>query len=289
MMRSGRNTAFAAVAAGIASIALMLVVLGSAISAEEGQMNDRRLMGIMYHQVLKDESRSGKYVVTPDELEADLAYLAENNFVSVLPSDIVNVVDNNGVLPEKSVMITFDDGYETGLYYVLPLLEKYNMKAVINIVGSYTDKYSEIDCEGEHLSYAYLTWDEVQRLSDSGRVEIGNHTYSMHSDENGKKGCSRLPGESDEEYHSIFLQDISALSEKIRSVTGRKPVSFAYPYGIISEGSKEIAAENGVRVFMTCCELPSIIDDADRIVINRYNRESGRPVSEIYLQYSQSL
>lgn len=288
-MKSGKNTALAAIGAGIACIALMLVVLGSAISAEDGQINGRRLMGIMYHQVLKDESRSGRYIISPAELEADLAYLSENGFVSVLPSDIVNVVDNNGVLPEKCVMITFDDGYETGLYYVLPLLEKYNMKAVINIVGSYTDEYTEIACEGEHLSYAYLTWDEIKRLSDSGRVEIGSHTYSMHNNSDGRKGCSKLDSETDEEYRSTLLQDLSALSEKLLAVTGKKPLSFAYPYGIISEGSEEVVSKTGARVLMTCCELPSIINDSGRIVINRYNRESGRPVSEIYIQYSQSL
>lgn len=288
-MKSGKKSALAAIAAGIACIVLMLVVLGSAISAEDGKTSDRRLMGIMYHQVLKDESKSGRYIITPAELEADLAYLSENGFVSVLPSDIVNVVDNNGVLPEKCVMITFDDGYETGLYYVLPLLEKYNMKAVINIVGSYTDKYTEIDCEGEHLSYAYLTWDEVKRLSGSGMVEIGSHTYSMHCDEDGRKGCSRLPGETDEQYRSALLEDLTALSEKLLSVIGKKPLSFAYPYGVISEGSEEIVAETGIRVLMTCCELPTVINDSDRIVINRYNRESGRTVGEIYLEYLQSL
>ena len=288
-MKSGKNTALAAIGAGIACIAVMLVVLGSAISAEDGKISDRRLMGIMYHQVLKDESKSGRYIITPAELEADLAYLSKNGFTSVLPSDIVNVVDNNGVLPEKCVMITFDDGYETGLYYVLPLLEKYNMKAVINIVGSYTDKYTEIDCEGEHLSYAYLTWDEVKRLSDSGRVEIGSHTYNMHNDSNGRKGCSKLPGETDEEYRRALLDDLSALSEKLLDAIGKKPLSFAYPYGIISEGSEEIAAKTGARVLMTCCELPTIINDGERIVINRYNRESGRTVGEIYTQYLQSL
>lgn len=88
-------------------------------------------------------------------------------------------------------MITFDDGYETGLYYVLPLLKKYGMKAVINVVGSYTDEYSRINEEGKHLSYAYLTWNEIKTLSDSGYVEIGNHTYDMHSNNGDRNGCTR--------------------------------------------------------------------------------------------------
>lgn len=77
----------------------------------------------MYHQVLKDESRSGKYIITPYELEEDLKYLSANGYVSVLPSELTQINDGERKLPEKAVMITFDDGYETGLYYVLPLLE----------------------------------------------------------------------------------------------------------------------------------------------------------------------
>lgn len=77
----------------------------------------------MYHQVLKDESRAGKYIITPYELEEDLKYLSQNGYVSILPSELEQINDSKKKLPEKAVMITFDDGYETGLYYVLPLLK----------------------------------------------------------------------------------------------------------------------------------------------------------------------
>ena len=164
----------AAITAGVVCIAVMLGILSAAIYAENESGDS--FIGLMYHQVLKDESRAGKYIITPGELESDLAYLSENGYVSVLPSQLVKIREQGGRLPEKTVVITIDDGYETGLYYVLPLLKKYGMKAVINVVGSYTDEYSRINEEGKHLSYAYLTWNEIKKLSDSGYVEIGNHT-----------------------------------------------------------------------------------------------------------------
>ena len=103
----------AAITAGVVCIAVMLGILSAAIYAENESGDS--FIGLMYHQVLKDESRAGKYIITPNELESDLAYLSENGYVSVLPSQLVKIREQGGRLPEKTVVITFDDGYETGL------------------------------------------------------------------------------------------------------------------------------------------------------------------------------
>ena len=242
----------ATITAGVVCIAVMLGILSAAIYAENESGNS--FIGLMYHQVLKDESRAGKYIITPNELESDLAYLSGNGYVSVLPSQLVKIREQGGRLPEKTVVITFDDGYETGLYYVLPLLKKYGMKAVINVVGSYTDEYSRINEEGKHLSYAYLTWNEIKKLSDSGYVEIGNHTYDMHSYNGERNGCARKENESDEQYRTVLYEDVARLSDKLQRVTGKRPVAFAYPFGSLCEGSAEIIGSAGISVFMTCCE-----------------------------------
>ena len=242
------------------------------------------MLGLMYHQVLKDESRAGKYIITPNELESDLAYLSENGYVSVLPSQLVKIREQGGRLPEKTVVITFDDGYETGLYYVLPLLKKYGMKAVINVVGSYTDEYSRINEEGKHLSYAYLTWNEIKTLSDSGYVEIGNHTYNGD-----RNGCARKENESDEQYRTVLYEDVARLSDKLQQVTGKRPVAFAYPFGSLSEGSAEIIGSAGISVFMTCCEQPCSMNRNGRILINRYNRESGRTAQQICEEFNNAF
>ena len=265
----------------------MLGILSAAFFAENE--SGESFIGLMYNQVLKDESRAGKYIITPGELESDLAYLSENGYVSVLPSQLVKIREQGGRLPEKTVVITFDDGYETGLYYVLPLLKKYGMKAVINVVGSYTDEYSENGGEGEHLSYSYLTWNEIKTLSDSGYVEIGNHTYDMHSNNGERNGCARKENESDEQYRTVLYEDVARLSDKLQRVTGKRPVAFAYPFGSLYEGSAEIIGSAGISVFMTCCEQPCSMNRNGRIVINRYNRESGRTARQICEEFNNAF
>ena len=126
----------------IATLAVMIMLLTAATfttvtaSEEEGI----RVPIVMYHSVLK--SRTGKYIVSPEQLEQDLKYIQERGYETIVMADLIEYVENGRELPERPIMLTFDDGYYNNLHYVVPLLEKYNMRAVISVVGKYTDDYS---------------------------------------------------------------------------------------------------------------------------------------------------
>lgn len=76
-------------------------------------------------------------------------------------------------------MLTFDDGYYNNYYYALPLLEKYNCKAVISPIASVSEKFTET--KDISVTYGHITFDDMKEMSDSGYVEIQNHSYDMHS------------------------------------------------------------------------------------------------------------
>ena len=57
--------------------------------------------------------------------------------------DLINFVYSGSSLPEKSVVITFDDGYYNNYLYAYPLLEKYDAKMLISFIGKYTDLYND--------------------------------------------------------------------------------------------------------------------------------------------------
>ncbi len=160
---------------------------------------------IMYHSVLKDTDLSGKYVITPDALENDILYLRENGYTFVSAEELIDFTDNNGELPDKPVMLTFDDGFYNNLGYVKPILEKRGAKAVISVVGSYTDEYSESNIA--NMTYGYLRWSDVYDMLLSSRIEIGNHSYDFHSNTNGRNGSKKNKSESLEEYKRIFYED----------------------------------------------------------------------------------
>lgn len=225
---------------------------------------------IMYHSI--HEGAAADYEVTPFQIESDLKYLKENGYHSVSAQNLIDYVYNGGELPEKPVMITLDDGFYNNFYYLLPLLEKYDMTAIVSIVGTYTENDAVAD---PHIpEYSYLTWEDINNMLDSGRFEIGNHTFDMHSSEGSRKGCHIKKDESSEEYYFAFENDISKLQTLIKENTGISPVIFTYPFGYTCKESIPILRENGFLITFNCYEKPNYITrDSDCLYeINRYNR-----------------
>ena len=210
---------------------------------------------LMYHSLLKDPARHGKYVVSPDLFESDLKYLKEHGYSFVGIQELIDFVYSGAPLPKKSVVITFDDGYYNNYLYAYPLLEKYDAKMVISVIGKYTDLY---DGEKPNAYYSHVTWDMINEMLASGRVEIGNHTYSMHT--NGeRRGSKKIKGETDEHYSKILTEDIGKLQAEMFEHTGTYPSVYTYPFGAISNASFGIIADMGFLASLSCAEKPSTV------------------------------
>lgn len=226
---------------------------------------------VMYHQILKDEKTWGKYVISPDDFEKDLVYLLDKGYTTINMQDLINFAYNNIDLPAKPVMITFDDGYLTSQVYILPILQKYNAKAVVSIVGEFTDKFTEN--KDTKLSYAHLSWDNVKELVYSGNIEIQNHSYGMHKIGR-RKGIAKIKGETLEEYRKALNNDILHMQSLVEKHTGYLPTTFTYPFGSISKDAKPILKDMGFLATLTCNEGVNIITgDKDELYnLKRYNR-----------------
>ena len=230
---------------------------------------------VMYHSLLKDPDRAGDYIVSPAVFEEDMRYLTENGYETVFASELIDYVEKGVPLPEKPVLVTFDDGYLNVMTYAYPYMKDNSLKGVMNVVGTYTDLSTEQD---EHNpAYSSLTWQEIAELANSGVFEIGNHTYNMHS-MTARKGCKKLYSESYEEYRKSMFDDIAMLQGLLADKSGVTPVTFAYPFGFVSEDSVDILRDMGFKALLTCNEKPNYISRGDSeclLSINRCNRPAG--------------
>ena len=229
---------------------------------------------LMYHSVLKDPARSGRYTITPQTVREDLNYLKQLGYETVTVQDLIDYVYHEQPLPDKPVMITLDDGHYNNLTYVLPILEELDMKAVISIVGEYTEQFSQqVD---ENANYAYLSWDNINELKKTGRFEFQNHTYHMHSNTD-RKGSKRKSGESEAEYRAAFEQDVMKLQQVMQEKCGIKPTCFTYPFGGIELKTREYLKEMGFLASFSCDERVSVISsNPDSLFeLGRFNRPSG--------------
>ncbi len=269
-------------AALICGVALTLYSIKP--SAEKSEQQGIFVPIIMYHSILKDEDMRGEYVVSPAQVERDMQYLQENGYTAVFVNDLIRYVNYGGELPEKPVVLTFDDGSYNNMTYLLPLLEKYDFKASLSVVGSYTVKASESG-EEPNPAYSYLSFDDINSMRESGYVEFCNHTYDMHS-LGQRTGIRRMEGESYEEYRSIFIKDVFKVQDLLDENCGFKPNVFTYPYGASGESARRLVKNSGFEASMGVEEKPNYIikDDPDCLFdLNRYNR-SGLVSTEEFME-----
>ncbi len=205
---------------------------------------------IMYHNILKSNSRSSKFIVTENQFEEDLKYLKEKGYNTVVMEDLVAYVYDNKPLPEKPIVLSFDDGYYNNYVYAYPLLKEYGYRGVLSVIGYYTDLYTENGEKNEN--YSHVTWDDIKEMSTSGVIELQNHSYNLHSTDKGRNGSKKKRGESQEEYKKILTEDLKKLQTNFEEKMNQTPSTYTYPFGSVSEASYDIIKEMGFKCSLSC-------------------------------------
>ena len=160
----------------VAGIVARVAVAANASAQPEGI----ELPIVMYHHILKDQSRLNKYTISPDEFRRDMQYLQDN-------------------------------GYESFHEYAYPILKEFGFKAVFSVVGTYADQYTRVD--DHHIRYSHCTWNQLALLQESGLVEVQNHSYNLHLNENGRHGAKMKRGESPVLYQKLLSEDLSQMQK----------------------------------------------------------------------------
>lgn len=235
---------------------------------------------IMYHAVLPDASKKGDYVITPSQLDSDISYLKANGYQAVTLDSLIGYCDGFSDLPERPVVITFDDGQLNNLVYALPILEKHDFCAAFSIVGRYT----EAACEDAlpDPSYSYMDFEDLTKLLKSGRAEIVNHSYNMHSLTE-RRGALQQADESYREYRRAMLNDLSYNQRLFKQELGIEPVVYAYPYGLVCPAAGTALKMLGFKAALGCQEKPNHLtrgDSSPLEELNRYNRPANITTEE---------
>lgn len=260
--------------------ALLICVLGG-FSPTKSVFSEKKteLIVIMYHQISENRALWGDYVIPTSLLREDFLYMKNNGFTPVCVNDLAAFSKGEGTLPEKPVLITFDDGEKSFLTKVLPLLKEFSYPAVVAVVGSLTELYTE---NGENDdSYAYLNWDDLKLLSQEPLVEIANHSYNMHSLTE-RRGMGKKQSETEEEYKESLKADFKKFHEEFYSHLKIKPTVLAYPYGIKTEALLNIAKKEGYTVTFSCEQKKATLYPGTALYdLPRFNRPYGKTSSEM--------
>ena len=174
-----------------------------------------------YHQV--EEKNGNPLTLWPDQFETQMSYLADEGYTTITIDEMMDALENGTPLPDKPVIITFDDGYVDNYEYAYPILKKYGFKATIFLIYDFTNAYPN-----------YLTWDQINEMKESGLIRFESHTMT-HAN------LAELTS-TDELRHEI-ADSHDLLSDKL----GYDMHYIAYPGGRVNEEIKEITRAAGYR------------------------------------------
>ena len=186
---------------------------------EDGISITVRVPILMYHYISTPPEDADEYrtdlSVLPENFRAQIAYLAENGYQSITFNDLSLALTNKKILPDKPVILTFDDGYIDNYENAFPILAEYGFRATFFIVTDFIDnEYS-----------AYMTWGMIKEMSAAG------HHIEPHS--------RTHPDLTGQEYDYLIWQ-ILGPQETISYHTGITPRYFSYPSGRYDDAVIEV-------------------------------------------------
>lgn len=143
------------------TVLFILLLLGVALAAMVEMHPPQGVLILEYHKV--NDRTKDEYTVSPEEFAAQMDALKEDGYTTISVLDFLRAKKGKQTLPEKPVIVTFDDGYSDNYTEALPILEERGMKATVFMVTN------DIGLPG------YLTWDQLFDMEKRG-VELGSHT-----------------------------------------------------------------------------------------------------------------
>ena len=221
---------------------------------------------LCYHDVRDDLlEQPDRFTVTTAQLVQHFSWLKGNGYHVVSVDEIIAARQGGKPLPDKAILITFDDGYKSFRTRVFPLLKAFNYPAVLALVGSWLDAPA-----GENISYdgepypreSFLSWDEIRELASSGFVEIASHSYELHQGVIANPQGNTFPAmvgrlyseqgyETEEAYQQRIRDDLLKNSDYLEKNVGQRPRVMVWPYGRFNETAVQAARDAGMPIAFT--------------------------------------
>ena len=184
-------------------------------------------VALVYHGIGSASDAEGGFVMTAKRFGEHLATLKAAGLHPVTAAEVARAVALDTPLPDKAVMISFDDGRTDAMLYADPLLRQAGMTATMFVISG---------AAAEPGIY-YAGWNKLRSAAHSGRWDIEAHSDAEHHTQKVDGGeklpalTSLAPGETIEQYRSRVEADLERNSAAIQAHIGRRPVAFAYPLG----------------------------------------------------------
>ncbi len=196
---------------------------------------------LQYHHVSTSAPRATR--ISPELFSQHLAYIKENGYRVVPLYEFTQALENNGSLPDKTLAITFDDGYISVYTEAYPLLKQYGFPFTVFLNTKPVE---------QNLPQ-FISWDQINEMVKNG-ASIANHSYSHpHLIRKQSNLESAKTNQVDEVWQKDVLEEILRSQRSIEKNVGKQKGNvqslFAYPYGEYDEALKTLLRDHHIIAF----------------------------------------
>lgn len=191
--------------------------------------------------------------VTVEQFEEQMIYLKESDFHTLTLNEIKAFYQGQRSLPEKSILLTFDDCFQSIKEYAYPILKKYGFQATAFVVTGWLHDQTKPFNPDKSVC---LSTDDLKEMEDV--FEYANHTDKFHQRKD--ESTSIIMEATGQE----FADDLASCNRFV----AEKDV-FAYPFGLFTDRNVSLLKANGFQLAFTC-EQNKNDQDTDPLLLNRY-------------------
>ncbi|HIG0362265.1 TPA: polysaccharide deacetylase family protein [Clostridium sporogenes] len=185
--------------------------------------NNKSIPVLMYHSI--DYEKGNELRLPKEQFKEQMKYLKDNGYTTLTLKELHNFLDKNNPIPEKSIVITLDDGYVDNYNNAYPILKELGINATIFVVTSNIDKNKDT-----------LTSKQIKEMDEYG-IDIASHTYNHDK-------LDDLPYEKQ-------LETMKKSKDDLEKILNHKVDFIAYPYGKWNETTIKAAKDAGYKMAFT--------------------------------------
>jgi peptidoglycan/xylan/chitin deacetylase (PgdA/CDA1 family) len=264
---------------------LLLLALALALPAmAEVPPGGPQFAAVAWHDVVDDRADRADDSVTTQSLVDTFDWLQGAGWTPVSLAQIEAAGAGGAPLPEKAVLLSFDDGYRSFYERVYPLLLAYGYPALLSLVTGWmeTPAGGTVDFGGQPVAReAFLSWEQVRAMQASGLVEIASHSHDLHRTLLSTPQGNTAPAartwaydpatgqrETDAGHGARIRSDLERSRATILAETGVAPTVLVWPFGRFSGPALDAARAAGFEFAFTL--EPEMADARAPLLLPRY-------------------
>jgi peptidoglycan/xylan/chitin deacetylase (PgdA/CDA1 family) len=198
---------------------------------------------LMYHEIAEPTETTSRLAVPPDAFAAQLAELHAGGFTTVTAAELTAAVAGKGSLPDRAIVLTFDDGFEDFHRRAMPLLDRYGFSATVFVNTGWVQDAGPLPA-GRRPG-RMLSWTQIAEAASAG-IEVAAHSH-LHP------RLDQLPG-------TLLREELRASKARLEDKLGAPVAGLAYPFGY---HSARVRREASVLGYGYACAVRNVMMSAE--------------------------